>query len=148
MDLPFKIEKRHKSDTKSQWKKRGLICTDEEFETIYERYIYCSNCELCEKQFSTSRNRHMEHCHETGEFRNICCTQCNLRKRDNKISKNNTSGYKYIHKGLEPNAKKGYYWVFKVWINGKTKFIKKSIDLEKLIQFRDEWFKENPEYHT
>lgn len=39
MDLPFKLYKKHKSDTKCQWKRYGLICTNEELEDLKIKYI-------------------------------------------------------------------------------------------------------------
>jgi hypothetical protein len=148
MKLPFELSKRHKTSTKSNWKKNGLICTDEEFEEIYQQYIYSSHCELCKKKYQTSRHRCMEHCHETGKFRNICCMSCNQRKRDRKTNSNNTSGYQYIIKQKDTTCKQGFTWVFQVTINGKGETKKTSVDLEKVIQFRDKWFEEHPDYFT
>ena len=93
MELPFKLYKYHKSNTKASWKRTGLICTDEECEEIYQQYIYSTNCELCGKVYKSTKDRQMDHCHETGKFRNICCTQCNGRKRDRKIPTNNKSKF-------------------------------------------------------
>jgi len=148
MDLPFELRKKHKTDTKYIWKDRGLICSDEEFEAIYEIYITARKCELCKKKFKSSRNRHMDHDHETGEFRNVCCTKCNQRKRDVKIRTDNTSGYKYIYEHKESTCKQGFIWVFKVWIDGKSKTLKKSVDKEKVIAFRDRWLDDHPDFHT
>lgn len=146
MELPFELSKTHKSDTKSNWKKYGLI-TDE-FEEIYQQYIYSTNCEICGKIYESRNDRHMDHSHATGKFRNVCCQKCNLRKRDVKIKSTNTSGYKHISQYKEPRCKQGFRWVFEVTVNCKRKWIKSSIDLEKVIQFRDKWFKEHPDYHT
>ena len=141
MDLPFELPKYHKCNTKAQWKYRGLICSDEEFEAIYEIYITSTKCELCEKIYKSSRDRCMEHDHNTGKFRNIVCQRCNARKIDNKIKSNNTSGYKHI-------SKQGFNWVFRVWINGEYPQKKSSVDKEEVIAFRDKWFQEHPDYHT
>jgi len=147
MKLPFELYKNHKSNTKKNWKTKGLICSEEELEEIYQRYIYSSHCEICEKIYETRDDRQMDHSHETGEFRNICCRSCNLRKRDVKIS-DNKSGYKYIYEQNDPACKQGFIWQFQVTIDGKRKKIKSSVDLEKLVKFRDEWFKQHPDYHT
>ena len=143
--LPFELSKYHKTDTKRSWKHKGLI-TDE-FEEIYERYIYSSHCELCKKKYKSRRDRHMDHSHKTGKFRNVCCRSCNMRRRDVKIS-TNTSGYTHIHEHKNPVCKQGFDWQFKVRINGKTKTLKTAVDLEKVIQFRDKWYKDNPDYFT
>ena len=145
MELPFELYKKHKSTTKSNWKIKGLITDD--FDTIYKQYIYASNCELCGKVYKSRHDRQMEHNHETGKFRNICCQQCNLRKGDIKMQSNNTSGHKHIDKNNDPTCKQGFRWRFQVQIDGKRKTIKSSINLDKLIIFRDEWFKNN-NYHT
>ena len=146
MELPFELDTYHKSDTKRNWKKRGL--TMDKFEEIYQQYIYSSHCELCKKKFENTRDRQMDHSHQTGEFRNIVCQSCNRRKRDVKMSKNNKSGYKYIHEAKDSRVKQGFYWRFDVQIDGKRKQLKSSVDIEKVIQFRDQWFKDNPKYHT
>ncbi len=146
MDLPFELQKYHKSDMKNTWKSIGLI-TDE-FETIYKQYIYSTNCELCGNKYKARNDRCMEHSHETGEFRNICCRSCNQRKRDVKIRSDNTSGHKNICKIKKPRYKQGFIWKFQVIIDGKCKPIKSSVNLQKLVKFRDEWFKDNPDYNT
>ena len=144
-DLPFDLYKEHKALTKYKWKSRGLI-TDK-FEEIYNKYIYATHCELCNKQFENTRERQMEHDHQTGEFRNIVCRSCNQLKADVKLQSNNTSGYKGISKQKEKNCKQGFLWRFQVRINGKIKRIKSSNDLDKLIKFADQWKKDN-NYHT
>ena len=148
MKLPFELQKKHKTTTKSRWKKYGLICSEEDFEAIYEIYITSSKCEICKKKYKARIDRCMEHDHETGEFRNICCQRCNQKKRDRKINSNNKSGYKYIYKVKSTQYKQGFAWVFYVWENGKTKNKKKSVDIEKVIKFRDQWFEDNPDYFT
>ena len=143
--LPFELRKYHKSKTKLSWKSKGLIMDN--FEEIYNNYIYATHCELCNKQFKSSRERHMEHDHQTGEFRNIVCCKCNQLKADKKINSNNTSGYSNIHKKLNKQLKQGYFWAFEVKINGKYKTIKSSVDFDKLVKFAEKWKKDN-NYHT
>jgi hypothetical protein len=89
----------------------------------------------------------MEHCHATGQFRNIVCNNCNSRKEDRKINSNNTSGYKGISKINDKNYKQGFLWVFHAIVNGKYKHIKTSANLDKLVEFADKWKKDN-NYHT
>jgi len=142
MELPFEL-KRSKSQIKSNWKKSGLKITEEEFERIYDLYIFATECDLCNKKFKNSRDRCMEHNHESGEFRNIVCQPCNLKKYDVKIGSNNTSGYKGISKETEKRCKQGYRWVFRASVNGKQKAIKTSVNLEFLIKYAEEWKKKN-----
>ena len=144
-ELPFKISKKHKTDTKFNWKKNGLIMDN--FEEIYNKYIYATHCQLCNKQFKNTKDRQMEHCHQTGEFRNIVCNSCNQKKADVKIRSNNISGYKNITKQKTKKCNQGFIWKFEVYINGKAKTIKSSIDLNKLIKFAEQWKKDN-NYHT
>ena len=143
-DLPFKLYKDHKGSCRRTWKKRGLNMNN--FDEIYNKYIYATHCQLCNKQFRSSIERHMEHDHQTGKFRNIVCCKCNLLKKDRKQS-NNTSGYKGICKQKDTTCKQGFIWQFSVKINGKPKIIKCSVDLEKLIKFAEQWKKDN-NYNT
>ena len=140
MTLPFKLPKYHKTNTKISWRSIGIIFTDEDFELyIYPKYIYATHCDLCNKQFKSSKDRQLDHNHDTGEIRNILCTSCNYRKSDRKIHKNNTSGYVGITKINDKTCKQGFIWRFRI----QDKTIKKSIDLDYLIKFRDNWLKEN-----
>jgi len=144
-ELPFELYKYHKSKIRCIWKSYGLIMDN--FEEIYNNYIYATHCQLCNKEFTNTRDRQMEHCHVTGQFRNIVCRSCNQLKADVKLQSNNTSGYKGISKQKEKNCKQGFLWRFQVRINGKIKRIKSSNDLDKLIKFADQWKKDN-NYHT
>ena len=143
-ELPFKLYKNHKAITKRSWKKHGLIMDN--FEEIYNKYIYATHCQLCNKQFTNTRDRQMEHCHATGQFRNITCCKCNHLKADVKLARHNTSGYKGISKQIDKSFKQGFRWVFQVKINGKRKSIKSSVDFEKLVKFADQWKKDNNYY--
>ncbi len=143
-ELPFELNKLHKITSKSSWKKQGLNMDN--FEEIYQDYIHSTNCDLCSKEFQSSRERHMEHDHQTGEFRNIVCCKCNVKKKDRNQS-NNTSGYIGINKSVDKKCKQGFTWRFEVYINNKKKCLKTCINLEKLIKFADKWKIEN-NYNT
>jgi hypothetical protein len=95
------------------WKKYGLIG---DYETIYDRYINTNNCDLCNVFLEgIGRNRKcMDHDHENGEFRNIVCHACNLKKTDKKIPINNKSGYKHIQ-----YCKRKNLWVYDRNFNNK-----------------------------
>jgi len=79
--------KRH--DKIKDWKKKGLKETKEFMNQIYEEYLRSEECELCGEPYSKHNRKNMEHNHETGEFRNICCHRCNLWKTD-RVGKNIT----------------------------------------------------------
>jgi len=65
-----------KSKRINNWKRTGLITDD--IDKIYERYMNSTNCECCGKEYNSSqRDKHMDHCHKTGKFRNILCRNCN-----------------------------------------------------------------------
>tara|TARA_R110001632_G_scaffold153415_1_gene271262 strand:- start:628 stop:1071 length:444 start_codon:yes stop_codon:yes gene_type:complete len=147
MELPFKLAKYHKPKTLWNWKREGLIESDEQIEFIYTDYIYGIHCDLCGEFYKNTLDRQMEHCHETGEFRNIVCRSCNQRKADIKIQSNNTSGFVGIYKHKSKNCKQGYIWRFLATINGKNKSIKTSIDYDKLVAFSIQWKIDN-KYHT
>tara|TARA_R110001592_G_scaffold270048_1_gene536363 strand:- start:44 stop:493 length:450 start_codon:yes stop_codon:yes gene_type:complete len=58
---------------------------------------------------------------------------------ENSLNKPKASGYDYICKLKKKSCKQGYYWYFEY----KKKGIKRSVDLDYLVKFRDEWLKEN-----
>ena len=48
-----------------------------------------------------------------------------------------------ITKRKAKSVDQGFIYVFNMYVNGKYKYIKSSTDLDKLIEYRDNWFKEN-----
>ena len=58
----------------SKWRSRGVINVTEK---MYNDYIATTHCECCLKEFSSSRDRCLDHNHETGEYRQILCQSCN-----------------------------------------------------------------------
>jgi hypothetical protein len=146
-ELPFELPKYHKKSKKAMWKHRGILFTEEGFDYWYEKYIYATNCDLCNIKFKSSKERHLDHNHGNGIIRNVVCTKCNRNKYDSKIQSNNTTGYKYIHKRKDINCKQGFIYCFTIQNDYKTKYIKQSVNLENLIKFRDQWLKEN-NYNT
>jgi len=141
MSLPFELYKGHKATKKYQWRKMGLI-TDN-FDEIYNRYIYSSQCEKCETPYKNSRDRHMDHCHINGEFRNILCKKCNTM--DRQIIDTNT-GYKNIVKINENTYKLGHCFRIQISRHGKLVFNKERSTVEKAIEIRDKFILDNPEY--
>ncbi len=77
-------EKGIKSHRINNWKCRNII--HHNFDELYEKYINTEHCELCnikltEDKIRTKTTRCLDHCHETGEVRNIVCHSCNCKLR-------------------------------------------------------------------
>ena len=144
-EVPFPLHKDHKSITKTNWiKKYGMNIDDDDFDYIYDMYIHATHCDLCGKKFLTSLDRQLDHDHTTGEVRNIVCNKCNSRKED-RVSNTNT-GLKYICKLKNNKCTNGYTYNFQIMRNGKHIIRKSSVDLDKLVKFRDEFLKNNNIY--
>lgn len=70
---------RIKSNTISKWKHRGVIHDD--WDALYEAYLQATNCEVCKNEFKNSYDRCLDHCHQTGLFRQFLCRACNRNDR-------------------------------------------------------------------
>jgi len=148
MELPFELYKRHKTDKKCHWKKRGMVFTPEEFEKIYKKYIYATNCELCDVLFPNSRNRCLDHDHLTGKIRNIVCNKCNHQKQDRKSFKETNTGEKYISKIKRESYKQGYYFRIQISRDGKHILNTTRTSFEKAVIVRDTFIREHPEIYS
>ncbi len=73
----YKNQKKYKSDMISKWKRIGVIYDD--FDDLYAVYVNTMNCSHCLKEFKNSKDRHLDHDHQTGLFRKIVCSGCNNR---------------------------------------------------------------------
>ena len=72
-----------KSRITRRWKGLGLIYED--YDSLYGHYLNANNCDECGIKFGKfgggmSDWKCMDHCHETGAFRNFLCCKCNLRR--------------------------------------------------------------------
>tara|TARA_R110000824_G_scaffold102588_1_gene244041 strand:+ start:3742 stop:4251 length:510 start_codon:yes stop_codon:yes gene_type:complete len=69
----------HKKITIDSWKRQGL--KSEIYGAIYDYYNGVLNCERCGVTLTTGERcktqKHMDHCHQTGLFRNVVCMSCN-----------------------------------------------------------------------
>lgn len=75
-----KTSKSKKSHMIANWKYRGIITDD--FDSIYELYIEQNHCWNCEKEFTSSKDRHLDHNHlinDCDNIRGILCCSCNVK---------------------------------------------------------------------
>ena len=80
----YQTEQGKKSKRISKWKHIGVIC--ENFDDLYDYVINCKNCENCDieltvDRYNTATTRCLDHCHETGEFRDVLCHSCNIKRK-------------------------------------------------------------------
>ena len=68
----------------SNWKHYGIIVED--WDGLYYRYLSTAWCDACKVKLTydkktTSTTKVVDHCHITGEFRNILCNACNIKRK-------------------------------------------------------------------
>ena len=120
----------------SQWKQKGII--DEDLHAVCDYLIKETNCMVCFKEYKNTRDRHLDHDHDTGEIRYICCRKCNthfLREKftikvHTKIGNNNTSG----HLGIS-YSEKDNMWRFRKMIKG-VELCEYFHTLEEAVQYK------------
>ncbi len=110
--------------TKKNPNHKGLICDSrDDYELVYFTWLNSERCENCNCEYSKDNVKCMDHCHNTGIFRNILCHSCNLN-----LNCRNKSGIPNILK-----YKNG--WRYKRIIKGK-RHEKFSKDLEWLKNYK------------
>jgi len=70
----------------SQWKRMGLISND--YDLLFNKWENTKNCENCNVELTDGNlktSRCLDHSHTTGEFRNILCKSCNVRRGETNI---------------------------------------------------------------
>ena len=70
-----------KSRVIARWRMRGVVSND--FDKLYDQYSNTKECENCEQEFGPQGNpannwKCLDHCHVSGEFRQVLCNMCNL----------------------------------------------------------------------
>ena len=68
---------------KCKWKYRGVVWeNDDEFMQIWNKYESSTHCQNCNVEFKKEPTKMLrkclDHCHQTGKFRNIVCGHCNI----------------------------------------------------------------------
>ena len=73
----------------SNWKRSGVKLPDDypDWSLFYEEeYMKTTKCEECgvlltEDKYNTPTTKVLDHCHITGDFRNILCHICNIKRK-------------------------------------------------------------------
>jgi len=81
-----KTENGFKNNKINKWKCNGVVCDN--FEALYDHYTSTAYCDYCKVELSIDKKRSsttkcLDHCHETGLFRNILCLSCNIKRGQN-----------------------------------------------------------------
>ena len=129
--MPYKDpEKYKKNQVICRWKRKGLLVED--YNIIYDKWIITNKCDYCNIELQNGQkglNRKcMEHNHNTGEFRGICCHKCNMNMDDIECRSDSKLKQKYI------NFHQNKYRVRIKKLNIDKSFYK----LDEAILFRDE----------
>ena len=73
-------------DRISRWRCLGVIASTQDLRIFYdERYLPATKCEVCENEFKSTRDKHMDHDHDTGEIRYVLCCSCNSHDHWKKV---------------------------------------------------------------
>ena len=72
-----------KSNRISDWKRYGV--KSEDWDKLYNNYLSQSKCEECGIELTydkvrTTTTKCLDHNHQSGEFRNILCHSCNVKR--------------------------------------------------------------------
>lgn len=108
----------------SCWKHQGLTG---DYDSIYDRYINTTHCDKCKclLQGKGIDKKCMDHNHITGEFRMVCCQNCNMKTQGKQKNNPNSSV------GISWN-KQYQKWVYRKQTNGKV-FYKRHSNLNELL---------------
>ncbi len=71
----------------SKWKRMGVISNN--YDLLFDKWKNTKNCENCNVELTDGNllntKRVLDHSHLTGEFRNILCHLCNIRRGETNI---------------------------------------------------------------
>lgn len=91
-------EQGKKSGRIKNWKHYGLIHNN--YDELYEYYLNTTHCEKCNIELTdgnkASNRKCMDHSHTTGQFRNILCNGCNVKRKE-ETSKETSSIVDFEH---------------------------------------------------
>jgi hypothetical protein len=116
------------------WLYQGMIDPfNDDCETIYNRYMNTTNCDLCNISFSDKR-KCMEHDHKTGLFRNIVCCSCNIKiSFKERVCTNNTGIYSLYYQYYKRNNE--WLFVYNKQCNKDLRIYKKFKEVEDAVAF-------------
>ena len=80
-----------KSSKICRWREQGII--DSDFDDLYNYVLGETNCMICDKKYKNSQDRQVDHDHDDGTVRYICCRKCNTTILSEKTRTDNTSGH-------------------------------------------------------
>ena len=61
-----------------EWERSGMI--DSHWDLLYDAYMKETHCWICDIEYEkTTRLKCLDHDHDTGEVRYICCSVCNCK---------------------------------------------------------------------
>lgn len=66
-------------NTIRNWKRIGVIYED--YEELYENYLYFPYCMTCEKEFKNTLDKHLDHDHKNGRVLGFLCRSCNTQNK-------------------------------------------------------------------
>jgi len=89
---------------KTSWKRLGLIG---DLDAIYDIYLDTTECMRCSVPVS-GHNKHMDHDHDTGEYRAVLCRSCNV---GNILDTNPSTNKKIKEKWIFPHNEHGFKFV-------------------------------------
>ena len=67
-----------KSRMKAKWVSRGVkLRPDETWDDLFCMWYISTNCMICDKDITSNNHKCLDHDHNTGFTRSICCKKCN-----------------------------------------------------------------------
>jgi len=79
-----KMKAYHKSPTGrksgmiTKWKQRGVVLpVGHTWDSLHDLYKNTTACMVCKKVFRDSNDKCLDHCHESGAYRQVLCCSCN-----------------------------------------------------------------------
>lgn len=67
---------RYKKRARERAKERRYGITQAEFDNILKSQK--NKCAICESQFKSSKDTHIDHCHNSSKVRGLLCNNCNI----------------------------------------------------------------------